>query len=218
MKKTNIVKKQPTISTIMKILILLLSFALINNSNAGTILEEFSKLPSPSNKSTNFEKWTYSTALITSQHCWHSQNPQQELPPELKKNVARTGSWELPTKQENEKLCASIEKNGINPVCTHSHISTDKDLPGFNREYLYVSHKKFVVTGGLFCYLNLDQVQKQFFVEDITYEWSQEPHMQTLNTQDGPQLVNMGNILITFPTAKNLSYKTYQEPRIVILK
>lgn len=195
--------------------------SLITLAQANPLIDSFAKLPIPTKNSTSFEKWTYDTALLTTNYCWKQRYGTEPLPTILSQaKIHQSGSWELPTK--GTELCNSLEEEGINPVCTSATLWIKN---GINESTLSVNYLKvsrensqnFVVEGTLACYLNHKKVQKQYFVPQFTWEWTIQPTSKSIMTPAGAKQQTIGNILITAPNTKDLSGQIYQEPKIVVV-
>jgi hypothetical protein len=71
--------------------------------------------------------------------------------------------------------------------------------------------------GGLYCYLNAKQVDRQFYATHFNFEWGQLPSNTPIQTAHGLKSVEHGIIIIKDSTAKSLDGKPYREPKIAII-
>lgn len=189
---------------------------------ANQAVAKFEMIARPTKTSNPFEKWTYDIAGFTAEYCWSKATNNSQVPKSLQIKPTAWGTFSYPEDNEVEALCESIAKEGINPVCTNSSlwVANQKRSGKWSLDYLEApkDYSKIKIEGGLYCYLNSNQIQKQFYTANITTEWTQQPHQQSIMTKNGSKTVNLGNIMIKDKFAKGLDGKQYQEPRMVIIE
>lgn len=183
--------------------------------------DQVSALPWPGPGASEFEHWTYNTAMLTAGDCWHAAAPGQEYPAALAKfGPTRAGSYTLPSEQEREQVCSSIAKQGIAPVCTHGTFWVENAPPAPLLPPYYLAFRgdpnAVQVRGGLYCYLNADRAQKQMFATPLAVKWSTPVRPQQVNLPSGRHTLNMGTVVLTAPDAPGLSGGPYEEPRNIV--
>jgi hypothetical protein len=199
----------------------LLAVPLLTFAQSNNLIKQLNSVKVPTEKSNDFEKWTYNTSLLTGNFCWNKKYANQPRPDILKNNFSSAGSWILPTEAESEDLCNSIETSGIKPICTTSLVWAKGGVEDFRfpANYLKISKKnpEIIVEGTLYCYLNEKQIQKQAYTTKFLTKWIEEPVLKLMKTSKGDFKILSGTLMVIAPNAKNQMGIPYQEPRIILV-
>lgn len=188
---------------------------------AEKIFSHFSKLPQPKDNASEFEHWTYSTALFSTIDCWQNLNSSAPLPKLLSvSKPTQGGVWSLPSATETLKFCQSLAEHGIKPVCTNSFALAKgvERKPGLPSDYIQVYEvDPLQIEGTLSCYLTPDRIGKQEFAGKLNATWIEKPRIQKINFSNGPMDLMVGTIMISLPQAPGLNGQMYQEPKMAVV-
>ena len=188
---------------------------------AQQVVDRVSQLPRPGRADSEFKHWTYNTAIFTAGDCWLNAAQGKPFPDVIAKfGPTRAGSHTGPTDDERERVCSSIAKNGLAPVCTHGTFWVENAPPAPLLPPYYLAFQgdpnAVQVRGGLGCYLTADRAQKQTYIPKLTMEWSTPVRPQQVNLPSGTRTLNMGTVVVTAPDSVGMDGKPYQEPRNIV--
>lgn len=193
---------------------------LVSSQTVTEILAHVRDMPVPNSSANTFNRWAYATTLFTATSCKMASPLKGMKDTVLNKSVDYAGSYSYPSDKLITKVCESIARKGIKPICTHATFWSEGVTrePQYPLDYLQVyAETPLKVKGVLHCYLNEDQLHSQPYVGELTTVWLEKPKLRELNTNLGPKMLNLGTVQITAAYAKGLGEGAYSEPRIALV-